>query len=146
VDWKQEAIEKLRDYEAHKRALAAIPSELERLEAAYTGIRSARLDGMPKAHGGSTREDSMVNNITRRDELRRQLKESKLWVEVVDGALSVLDEEERLVLDLCYIHKVKGSIEDLCCRLNLEKSAVYRRRDEALRRFTRALYGPLDSF
>lgn len=45
MDWKQEAIEKLWDYEAHKKALDSIPLELERLGAAYTGIRAAKVDG-----------------------------------------------------------------------------------------------------
>lgn len=144
MDWKQEAIEKLRDYEAHRKALDSIPLELERLGAAYTGIRAARVDGTPTAKGsGNRREDAMLSNIVHRDELKRRLKEARLWVEIVDGGLSVLDDEERLTLELCFIHKIKGSIDDLCERLCLEKSAVYRRRDLALRRFTMALYGPL---
>lgn len=144
MDWKSEAIEKLRDYEAHRQALDSIPLELERLEAAYAGIRSATLDATPTAGGsGNRREDAMLSNITRRDELKRRLKEARLWMEIVDGGLSVLDDEDRLTLDLCFIHKAKGSIDTLCYRLNLEKSAVYRRRDLALRRFTLALYGPL---
>ena len=64
-------------------------------------------------------------------------------MEIVEGGLSVLDDEDQLTLELCFIHKVKGSIDDLCYRLNLEKSTAYRRRDQALRRFTLALYGPL---
>lgn len=144
MDWKQEAIEKLRDYEANRKALENIPLELERLGAAYTGIRAAKVDGMPRSGSSiSAREDSMLSNIVHRDELRRRLKEARLWVRQVDKALAVLDDEERLVLDLCFIHKVKGSIDDLCYRLNLEKSAAYRRRDMALRRFTQALYEPL---
>lgn len=144
MDWKQEAIDKLRDYETHKKALENIPLELERLGAAYTGIRAAKVDGMPRSgSSASTREDSMLSNIVHRDELKRRLKEARLWVQIVEGGLSVLDDEDRLALDLCFIRKVKGSIDDLCYRLNLEKSAAYRRRDMALRRFTLALYGPL---
>lgn len=142
MNWKSEAIEKLRDYEAHRQALDSIPLELERLGAAYTGIRAAKLDGTPTAQGsGNRREDAMLSNIVHRDELKRRLKEARLWVTQVDKALAVLDDDERLVLDRFYIHRTKGSIGELCERLNLEKSAVYRRRDEALRRFTLALYG-----
>ena len=143
MDWKQEAIDKLRDYEAHRKALDSISLELERLDAAYTGIRAAKTDGTPAPKGGSRREDSMLSNIVHRDELKRRLREARLWVEFVDSGLSVLDDEDRLTLELCFIHKVKGSIDDLCERLCVEKSAAYRRRDLALRRFTLALYGPL---
>lgn len=144
MDWKQEAIDKLRDYEAHKKALDSIPLELKRLESAYTCIRSAKLDGTPTAQSsGNRREDALLSNIVHREELARRLEESRLWVETVDGGLSILDEEDLLVLDLCFIRKARGAIDDLCYRLNIEKSAVYRRRDHALRRFTLALYGPL---
>lgn len=83
----------------------------------------------------------MLSNIVHRDELKRRLKEAKLWVSVVDRALEVLDDEERLVLDRFYIHRAKGAAAELCDRLNLEKSSVYDRRDKALRHFTLALYG-----
>lgn len=144
MDWKQEAIDKLNGYEAHKQVLDSIPLELERLKAAYTGIRAALLDGMPRSgSSASHREEAIVGNIARRDELKRKLKEARLWVEIVNGGLSVLDDEERLALEYCYIHKVKGSINELCYQLNVDTSAAYRRRDIALRRFTQALYGPL---
>ena len=144
MDWKAEAIDKLRGYEANRQALTSIPLELECLAAAYTGIRSAKLDGTPTAKGsGNRREDAILSNIVHRDELKRRLKEARLWVEIVDGGLSALDDEERLTLDLCFIHKVKGSINELCYQLNVDTSAAYRRRNLALRRFTMALYGPL---
>ena len=141
MNWKREAIDKLKNYEAHKQALECLPKEIRRLESAYTGIRSATTDGTPISGGGNTREDSMLSNIVHRDELKRRLKEARLWVAQVDKALSVLDDEERLVLDRFYIHRAKGAVEALCESLNLEKSAVYDRRDKALRHFTLALYG-----
>lgn len=142
MNWKREAIDKLRHYEAHKQALECLPKEIRRLESAYTGIRSATTDGTPvSGSGGSTREDVMLSNIVHRDELKRRQKEARLWVAQVDKALAVLDDEERLVLDRFYIHRAKGAVEALCESLNLEKSAVYDRRDKALRHFTLALYG-----
>ena len=83
----------------------------------------------------------MLAMILDRDELKRLLKEARLWVFMVDKALAVLDDEEQLVLDRFYIHRTKGAVEALCESLNLEKSAVYDRRDRALRHFTLALYG-----
>lgn len=141
MNWKFEAIDKLRSYEARKRSIENIPQEIERLKSSFSGIRSATTDGTPISGGGNTREDVMLSNIVHRDELKRRLKEAKLWVSVVDRALEVLDDEERLVLDRFYIHRSTGAVAELCDVLNLEKSAVYDRRDKALRRFTLALYG-----
>ena len=141
MNWKREAIDKLKNYEARREALENIPKEIKRLESAYAGIRSATTDGTPVSGGSNTREDSMLSNIVHRDELKRRLKEARLWVAQVDKALAVLDDEERLVLDRFYIHRAKGAVEALCESLSLEKSAVYDRRDKALRHFTLALYG-----
>ena len=141
MNWKREAIDKLKNYEAHKEALESIPKEIKRLESVYTGIRSATTDGTPVSGGGSTREDTMLSNIVHRDELKRRLREAQLWVSQVDKALAILDDEERLVLDKFYILRAKGSVGELCERLNVEQATVYRKRDSALRRFTIALYG-----
>lgn len=145
MNWKREAIDKLKNYEAHRQALENIPKEISRLESACVSIRSAIVDGTPVSGGGSTREDMMLSNIVHRDELKRRLKEARLWASQVDKALAVLDDEERLVLDRFYIHRAKGSVGELCERLNVEQSTVYRRRDGALRHFTIALYGVADS-
>ena len=141
MNWKREAIDKLKNYEARREALENIPKEIKRLESAYASIRSATTDGTPVSGGSNTREDSMLSNIVHRDELKRRLKEARLWVAQVDKALAVLDDEERLVLDRFYIHRAKGNVGELCERLNVEQATVYRKRDSALRRFTIALYG-----
>lgn len=145
MNWKREAIDKLKNYEAHRGALENIPKEIKRLESALTGIRSAPTDGTPVSGGGNTREDVMLSNIVHRDELKRRLKEARLWVTQVDKAIAVLDEEARLVLDLFYIHPAKGNVGELCERLNMEQATVYRKRDNALRRFTIALYGATET-
>ena len=141
MNWKREAVDKLKNYEVHRQALESIPQEIKRLESVWTGIRSAVTDSTPVSGGGSTREDVMLSNIVHRDELKQRMKEACLWVSQVDKALSILSDEERLVLDRFYLHPIKGIIDDLCDRLNVERSAIYDRRDKALRRFTIALYG-----
>lgn len=141
MNWKYEAIDKLKGYEAHKRALENIPREIKRLEGAFVSIRSATTDATPVSGGGNTREDTMLSNIAHREELERTLKQAKAWVKMVDAGLEVLDDEERLVLERFYIHRAKGNVDRLCEELCLEKTAVYDRRDKALRHFTIALYG-----
>ncbi len=59
----------------------------------------------------------------------------------MEAGLEILGAEDRLVLERFYVHPERGSVERLCGELGLEKSAVYSRRDKALRRFTLALYG-----
>ena len=57
MNWKSEAIDKLKQYEAKKRALQNIPMEIARLESALKSIRSATADGTPVRGGGSGQFD-----------------------------------------------------------------------------------------
>ena len=145
MDWKREAIDKLKCYEAKKTSIDRAGEEIRRLEDDTTRIRSATTDSTPVSGGTSTREDMLVNNITRCEELRLARKDAIRWVKLMEGALGVLDEEERLVLDRFYIHRAKGNVERLCRELNVEIATTYRRRDAALRHFTLALYGVMET-
>lgn len=141
MNWKMEAIEKLKQYEAKKQALGSIPEEIKWLELAMQSIRSASTDGNPVQGGGSGREDMYLSNIVQREELGRSLEQAKKWVALVDAGLELLSRDERLILDRFYIRPSKGNVDRLCGELGIEKSQVYSRKDAALRHFTISLYG-----
>ena len=145
MNWKFEAIEKLKEYTARKNAITSIPEEIKMLEEDAQRIRSASTDATPVQGGGSTREDMLLSNIVHREELQRRLSDAQRWVDIVDGGLAVLSDEDRLVLDRFYIHPMRGNVERLCDELAVEKAAVYKRKEKALRRFTVALYGAAES-
>lgn len=141
MNWKYEAIDKLKQYEAKKQALSNIPGEIKRLEMAMQSIRSATSDSSPVKGGGSGREDMYLSNIVQREELERSQEQVGIWVALVDAGLEILNEEDRLILDRFYINPARGNVDRLCGELGVEKSQVYDRKDAALRRFTIALYG-----
>lgn len=141
MNWKHEAIEKLKEYEARVKSVKTIPNEIKRLELDALRIRSATGDGTPVRGGGSAREDMLLSNIVHREELERALEMARMWVALVDAGLELLAPEERLVLERFYMRPERGNVERLCQELGLEKTAVYDRRDKALRRFVLALYG-----
>lgn len=141
MNWKFEAIDKLKQYAARKSALQSIPEEIHRLENAMSRIRSGASGGTPVQGGGSGKEDMYLSNIVRRQELERSLANAQSWVEFVQKGLDFLAEDERLILERFYIYPAKGNVERLCMELGCEQSTVYRRRDAALRKFTICLYG-----
>lgn len=145
MDWKKEAADKLRDLELKREALRNIPMEKERVRSCMEGIRSAGVDGDPVKGSTNRREERLLGCIVKLDELERQETQARLWVEMVSGALEQLGKEERLVLDRLYICPLKGNVDRLCEELALERASVYRRRDQALRRFTLAMYGGVES-
>ncbi len=145
MKWDCEAIEKLKKYEKMKAALENIQAEIHRLELERTSIRSAMADGAPVRGGGNRREDRLLTNIVMREELDRQLARTREWVEMTDRGLACLDDEERLVLDRIYIHGHRGAVSQLMEELGLEKSQIYVRKENAIRHFTIALYGGVES-
>lgn len=146
MNWRGEAVEKLRKYDAMCRSLQNIPLEVKRLEVDARAIRGARTDGTPVKGGGSGREDALINNIAHRQELTWALEQAKYWVDITRRGLETLTPEEKLVLQRFYLTPEQGSVQRLCMELGVEQSSIYRKRDKALRRFALALYGQdLDS-
>lgn len=145
MNWKNEAMEKLRDYEAKKQCLVSIQEEIRQLKEQYGAIRSSTSDGTPIAGGGSRRENMLISNIVKREELTRAYRQAAGWVRLVDAGLEILSQEEKLILDRFYINPAKGNVDRLCEELGVEKPSVYRRKDDALRHFTMCLYGAIES-
>lgn len=142
MNWKQEAIDKLRTYTVRRQALSSIPQQMEEVQLRRRSIRAATADGCAVKGGGSGRENMLLDSMVYQEELERRLEMTRQWVQAVDNALAALTDEERLVLDRFYIHPQKGYIERLCEELGIENPpGVYKRKDRALRRFTMALYG-----
>lgn len=139
--WKHEAMDKLKQYEAKCAALENIPLEIRQLKLDMESIRSADPDSSPVKGSGTSREGMILNNITYREELKESWAQTKHWLDAVNRALNVLTPEERLILDRFYINPEKKAADRLAGDLRVDIKTVYRRKDEALRKFTLALYG-----
>jgi len=145
MDWKSIAIEKLKDYQAKRQALESIPLEIAQVESTMTSIRSSRPDATPVKGGSAGYEDKMLNCLAQKDELQRVLERTKLWIKEVDGALSVLDPNDRKVLEYLCIYPTKDGLDRLVNELFVELRQAYKKREKALRKFTIALYGCTES-
>lgn len=142
MDWKIEATDKLKQYEAKRQSLQIIPLEIAQIESTMTGIRSARTDSIAiRNSGGNARENMMLSCIVRKEELRRNIEQTELWVQAVTAALDMLNDDERKILDRMYIHREKKAADRLAEELFVDLKTVYRWKDDALRKFTIALYG-----
>lgn len=139
--WKKEAVDKLKQYETKRLALQNIPLEIMQHESCLEGIRSADPESVPVKGGAVSREDVILNNITYREELKEAYCQTKLWVEAMDKALGLLTPEEKQLLERFFIHPEKKAADRLAGDLQVDIKTVYRRKDEALRRFILALYG-----
>lgn len=144
MDWKQPAVQRLKNYETRRLALSTIPAQLETLEMQFTSIRGARTDGDPVSGGTNRREELLLANIQKRSELKANYKIAMREVEITEKGLDALTKEERRILELFYIVRPTDHISRLCDEFAIEKSEVYRRKDDALKKFTIAMYGVVE--
>lgn len=145
MNWKDEAIEKLEQYRARKQSLRIIPAEIVRLEAAASAMRSMSFDKPNVKRTASSAEDALLSNIMKRNALQQSLEQAERWVNIVESGLNVLNSEERMILERFYISGEKGAADRLAGDLAMDVKTVYRRKDAALRRFTIALCGCVES-
>ena len=139
MNWKSEASERLNPYPAMVQALENIPMEIKRIEAGR--IPSASADRIPAKTVAGPRDDGIINDMIRRQELRCAYENAKLWVDTTKKAMQVLSPQEEKILRRMYIDPKRGVVAELCTELGMEQSSVYRHRDQALYHFTLALYG-----
>lgn len=140
MEWKAEAVEKLKSYQAKKLSLQITAEEIDRLtlqiEEKYRAARRLNITSKPE-------ESAPLDDIAHRAELKFERDNTSRWVDMMDKALSALSDDERLILDRFYINREADSIELLCEELCLERSRVYQLKDKAVRHFSLVLYGSL---
>lgn len=126
--WKQEAIEKLRHYDAMRQAQENLSEQIVQTK---EEADEKSMDCL----------DLQMDRLVRQKELQKALTQVRSWLRTVNRALAALTPEEKLILHRLYIYPERGNIDRLCGELNVEQSSVYRKRDKALKKFTLALYG-----
>lgn len=141
MNWKNEAIERLTRYSAMSQAVENIPKEITRLERSIQELRGHRPDQLPGAKTPGPQDDALIGSIIKRQELSDSYENAKIWVDTTDQAMSVLNQEEKTILTKMYVTPEKGVVNQLCLTFGVEQSSIYRKRDQALYRFTMALYG-----
>lgn len=142
MNFVKEAIEDLRNYEPRKVAMLNLQDKIKTAEAKIYGLRSGA--GGSGVKGGGEHDEALINQIAAKEKYQTNLKIISAFVDQVDRALAVLTEEERVVLDGFYINRPTDYRNRLCDKLHIEESTLYRIKDNAIKRFTIALYGIKD--
>ena len=141
MNWKAEAIERLSKYAAMNQAVENLPKEITRLEWAVQQLRGVNPEKLSAKSMKGPGDDMLINNIVHRQELIQAYENAKIWVDTTSDAFSVLSDEERMILENMYVMPRQGVLDFLSGKLGVEKTSIYRKRDQALCRFTMALYG-----
>lgn len=142
MDWKTVSIQRLKDYTMRKESIKLLEDQIKTLEDQFTALRSVPTDVEPVMGGNRNgREDVMVSNIVMREELTANKEIALRELAITEKGLAALTDSERQILKRFYISRCHNHTDLLCRELNIEKSEVYRRKNEALDKFTIACYG-----
>ena len=145
MDWKNEAIEMLTNYNAKRQSLTIIPLQIAEIEAEMTSLPSCTDMLTVRGRKAAAPDDKLLNCIVKKEALQRCFEQSKLYVAAVEKGLEILDDEERHILTVMYINREKGWKDRLMAELFLvEESSLYKKSRKILRQFTIAMYGCLE--
>lgn len=143
LNWKKEAINDLRTYLQRKESVENIRERIEILEEQFVSLKGLSTD-TPVKGGMSRQEEKMLDNISERERLASSLKIAEELVKLTEKGLDVLEKRERQVLEGFYFERSDNHVEKLCERFHLEKTRLYEIKDNALRKFTIAMYGTVE--
>lgn len=144
MNWQKEAIFDLKNYQPRKQSLENIKERIRALQEKSRSIKSAFSDATPVQGGGNRMEDALINNIVERQRLALTYSATCRLVRLTERGLNGLAERDRLILNKFYIERAPGNVEQLMEDLHIEKSQVYRIKDNALYNLTIGMYGIID--
>ena len=136
MNWISESVADLRLYGQRKRFLENVDNQLIWLENDFAALKGCATDSEAVDGGASRSEDHLLNNIVKRDKLRQNKELAEKFVQTIERTLYLLPRQQQEILTEFFIDRSKGHIERLMDKYHIERSHVYRLKDEALRNFT----------
>lgn len=146
MNYESYAISRLRDYPAKVVSLQNLRDEIEELEARQLSCKASRFDKEIVQGTSTTRaQDTVLNLIALIDEKKSLFQNNRKEIIRTRRAISVLGNDERKVLDAFFLEPVGNPLQYLMESMGYERTWVYERRREGIRRFARAFYGAVDA-
>lgn len=133
----KEDLSKLRYYE---RRIAEIPDEIAEEQARLTSIKSSTTGSTPVQGGGNKREEWLVSALDRIERLKADLSYFEGKVRLTYRALDMLDPDDKRILIVFYVDKLKRGADVLMDELDIDVRTVWRRRAGALEGYCTARY------
>ncbi len=116
--------EVLENYNTYKARISITESEIQELENEIIDIKSANLDGMPKAKGyvESSIEKQVIERQDKIADKRRYIKGLELKIKVVENLVKILKKYNQDVIEMRYYQKM--SIEEIAVNKNKTYDAI----------------------
>ncbi|MGE5417492.1 MAG: hypothetical protein ACM3UZ_12215 [Acidobacteriota bacterium] len=143
LDKKLAAINALKDYSNMEYIIEHTSEDIAAINEKMDSPRSSGLNGMPKVHNPKATEERLASCIDEIDVLKERYRQALEYMEWFKPAWETLDAESRLILNEFYVSDITKTeaISNISAQLHIERSWVYKKKEEALRQLTLLLYG-----
>ena len=138
MDYRILAVDELLNIKKYRTAEKIAKIRICELESTLKSVGGGASGGTAKS-GENKTEHRWLSLLASIDDERERLEGATRNIEKVEIALSAVSEDERKLLEMCYIQK--KSVERFAEEASMSRATAYRLRDEALINFTRAMYG-----
>lgn len=91
--------------------------------------------------GGKSLDDTYLNNIAKRAMLEQNNRINKALVQMVENALTYLDDKEKDIVMTLYASGKRGAIYDLMEEYNYERAQIYNIANGALKVLSYKMFG-----
>lgn len=143
MNYKQWIIPYLVHYQDYMDFLDSATRRIAELDAQVGLVRASRTDKIVVKGGGGAGDAQIIENLAEREELRWKLMVTRSKIKWVERGLNKMGTQERRILQLFYISPSRDKVQRIMDELHIEKSQVYRLKDDALQHLARVLTGLL---
>jgi hypothetical protein len=130
------AVTELRALGYKRRSLAYMKERLTAIDTAKYTVNSSTASAIPTAQGGTRYEDRLDDLIMKADIAATEYAALRVSCIAAEAALSALNDDERMVLELCYVERPADWVAAARCRLYVEQRQVYHIKDNALKHYS----------
>jgi len=138
IDWKQQAVQILKNYNSNKESIRNLEERIKILNVRLEGISSGKLED---AGVSRERNELYCDVITQIDNFNARLDCIKRDVALTERGLSALSKAERTAITIKYINCEYNSIAKICEQVHVERTKAYAVCESALRHFAYVLFG-----
>lgn len=146
VDYLKASVRLLQRKRMIETALRSIEEQICFLEDELTACRTTSYDSIRSGNRGTNaEEDRRLAILSRLDDLRSRYRAFHEQMEQIERGYSILTPYQRDLLDTFFVSGEKYCAEKLCERHFKERSQIYRDRKKAIKRFSLAVFGNMET-
>lgn len=129
--------EVLENYNVYKARISIAESDIQDLKNEMYDLKSAKMDGMPKAKGYTTSslEEAFINTQEKIDKKQRYINELTLKLQIVEDLVKTLKKYNQDIIEMRFYEKI--SIEEIATKKNRTYGAITKTIEKSVEKMQR---------